>query len=468
MSNLLDIFSEKLSKPEYEVAVLAAVMMVADAAEQAQDLTENLFTNDANKLVLQAIHAVYSEGSPIDALAVSEKAKDLGISHDGKIEQHINNILVSAPTSLFNYHSHVLKLRELATRRMLRDACEQGKSIANDLSQGDADSAIAKASAIISGVESLVPSSSGAQPIIEIIADIFHEVERIQTEKMEGRYVIRGVSTGFSALDSKIGEVKNGDLVIIAARPGMGKTTLAQNIMNHIATNLKKPCLFESMEMKRHEIVLRLISSAAAVPLKTIQIAENLDGDDWERMSGSVVWLNNAPLEIHDGKFTITEILRHAKITKAKFGGVLGAIFVDYLQLIKAPQFDDKDEVGRLTYISNSLKEMAMEMNCPVFALSQLNRSLESRPNKRPKMSDLRGSGSIEQDADLILMIYRDEVYNGGKSQFHGVAEVIIGKHRAGEVGTTYLHTELDRCRFANTSFEGVEHYAKLTAEASK
>lgn len=459
-----DIFEDRLSNKAFEISVLVAVMTIAEIAEQANELSVDLFAFAPHQTLVGIFHKLHAEGRAIDAMTTCEKLKDMGLDVDGKMENYVMSIYTESSGTLFNYHSYVKQLQELSTRRQLRDACERGKIIANDLTQGDADSAIAKVGLLMNEVNTIGSGQDKLEPIIDPIIDLLHEVNQIQEEKMDDRYVVRGVNTGFVALDEKIGEVKNGDLIIIAARPSMGKTTLAQNIMNNIATNLGKPCLFESLEMKKKAISLRLISSVSDVPVKTIQFAKHLTGDDWNRMQNAGVILKEAPIVVHDKKVTLHDIRRHCRSMITRYGS-LGAIFIDYLQLIKTPQFkEDSNEVARLTYISGGLKELAMEFDCPVFCLSQLNRSLETRANKRPIMSDLRGSGAIEQDADLIMMLYRDEIYNK-PSKFNGVAEIIIGKHRDGEVGTTYVFAELDKCKFNDMAMGGIEHYMNVTKD---
>lgn len=442
------ILEDRLRKPEFEVAVLAAVMTVSQVAEQSNELTENLFTSEANKILLQAIHALHKSGVAVDALTVSEKVKDLHLDQDGKIEKYIMDVLSNSSTSLFNYPVYLAQLRELSDRRELRAVAERAVIIANDLSVGTAETAISKVSEMVSSVCSKSTASDNPEHIVNSITDLRDEIDLIQRERIAGTYRVRGVNTGSIALDNKLGEVQNGDLVFIAARPSMGKTALAQNIATHIATNLVKPVLFESIEMKREKIARRLCAAIGGINLQNLYSA-NMNGDSWERFNSAAQIVDKAPFCIMDGSVTVFDIRRHARYMKARFGSV-GAIFIDYLQLISTPQFSSNvSENERLTFVSRNLKQIAMDFDCPVFCLSQLSRDVEKRPNKRPLMSDLRGSGAIEQDADVVMFIYRDEYYNK-ESKHIGIAEIIIGKCRDGVVGTAYMATELEYSRFSD------------------
>lgn len=264
-----------------------------------------------------------------------------------------------------------------------------------------------------------------------------------------------GIKTGFTALDNKLGEISKGDLVIIGARPSMGKTTFAQNIAADMMINQSLPVLFISIEMKGRQIAQRLISGIGGVELRKV-LTGHIDpnSDDTQKVNNAALVLEKAPLMIDDNnRATVATIRRSAKKVIAKYGK-LGAIFVDYIQKVTPLT---KNNFGRsdkdIGEISNELKRMAGDFDCPVIALAQLNRNLENRPNKRPVNADLKESGDLEQDADIIMFIYRDEVYNKDSKEA-GTAEIIIGKARNGSIGTVRLATDLSRATFADLSPE--------------
>lgn len=428
-----------------------------ECCELIAQASESIFTIQTHVVLFRGMKKLHENGEPIDEVTIMASLKTLGSENQGMNEKYISDLFQNAPVTLSsNVPSYLKTLQELSIRRQLRDVGNRIQKLANDLSNGAADDAIAKANNVLSDVGT-GGSDDDPEPLINSMIDLYDEVNQIQTEKMNGTYAVRGVNTGFYALDNKIGEIQNGDLVIIAARPSMGKTAFAQNISTHIATNLVKPVLFESIEMKKKKISRRITAAIGGVELKRMQKG-TMEPEDWTGFTNAVKLIERAPFEIKDGVVTLVDIRRHARKTKAKFGAV-GAIFVDYLQLIATPHLNPNiSEHERLTAISKGLKNIAMEFDCPVFALSQLSRDVDKRPNKRPVMSDLRGSGAIEQDADVILFLYRDEYYNKEKSQFKGMLEVIASKVRDGETGETFLYSELQYSRFSNASPEHLEY----------
>ena len=291
-------------------------------------------------------------------------------------------------------------------------------------------------------------SQSGPQSISDVTAKVVTKLDELS--KLEGN--ITGLTTGFLELDNKTYGMQSGDLIIVAARPSMGKTTFAMNLVESVLFNCDLPALVFSMEMPADSIAMRLISAFGRVNQGHLR-SGNLDADEWSKVTSSMVHLQQKHLYIDDSSaLPPTEVRARARRIAKQHGGKLGCIMVDYLQLMKVPGMGD-NRVGEISEISRSLKALAKEMNCPVIALSQLNRSLENRPNKRPVMSDLRESGAIEQDADLIMFIYRDEVYNK-ESKEAGTAEIIIGKQRNGPIGTVRLAFEGQYTRFSNLSPE--------------
>ena len=255
------------------------------------------------------------------------------------------------------------------------------------------------------------------------------------------------MSTGFSDLDDLTSGLQPADLVVIAGRPSMGKTSLAMNVVENAVLGNKLPVAVFSMEMPGQQLAMRMLASLGRINAHKVRTGR-LDPDDWPRLTSAVGLLDEAPLFIDDSPALSPLELRARARRLARTHGGLGMIVVDYLQLMQSSE-DSENRANEVSAITRSLKFLAKELNVPVVVLSQLNRSLESRPNKRPVMSDLRESGAIEQDADLILFIYRDEVYNPD-SQDQGTAEIIVSKQRNGPTGTVRLTFLGEYTRFEN------------------
>ena len=259
---------------------------------------------------------------------------------------------------------------------------------------------------------------------------------------------ITGVSTGFKDLDEMTSGLQQSDLVIVAGRPSMGKTTFAMNMVETAVLHNDKPVLVFSLEMPADSLVIRMLSSIGRIDQTRMRNGK-LEDEDWDKLSTAMTKLRGRPLFIDDTSGLSPSEMRSRARRIAREHGQLGLIMVDYLQLMQI-KGSNENRTGEISEISRSLKLMAREFNCPVVALSQLNRSLEQRPNKRPVMSDLRESGAIEQDADIIMFVYRDEVYNPDKPEVKGVAEIIIGKQRNGPIGMVNLSFIGKHTRFEN------------------
>ena len=263
----------------------------------------------------------------------------------------------------------------------------------------------------------------------------------------EGNTDVTGVPTGFTDLDRMTSGLQGGDLVIVAGRPSMGKTSLAMNIAEHVAIEHGIPVAVFSMEMGAVQLAMRMLGSVGMLDQHRMRTGKLL-ADDWPRVTHAVQRMQNAQLYIDEAPALSSVEVRARARRLARQCGKLGLIVIDYLQLMGASS-SGENRATEISEISRSLKALAKELDCPVIALSQLNRSLEQRPNRRPVMSDLRESGAIEQDADLILFIYRDEVYNPDSPE-KGTAEIIIGKQRNGPIGTVRLTFQGSSTRFLN------------------
>ncbi len=435
-----------------EQAVLAALMTVAESFEQVGDvLKENDFYATRHKYIFRAIEKLAQENSPYDAVLVNDWLLKQNLIDAVGGEEYLMQLMADSPSSFYNLETYAAKIKEFATlRNMIKISTEilqnaydtKGRSVSEILDLAEIN--------IFSIAEqhNNNKKDSGPKSISTVTAEVITKLDELS--KLEGS--LTGLSTGFIELDNKTYGMQSGDLIIVAARPSMGKTTFAMNLVESVLFNCNLPALVFSMEMPADSIAMRLISSYGKVHQGHLRSGK-LDGDEWSKVTGTILQLQEKHLYIDDSSaLPPTELRARARRIAKQHGGKLGCIMVDYLQLMKVPGMGD-NRVGEISEISRSLKALAKEMQCPVIALSQLNRSLENRPNKRPVMSDLRESGAIEQDADLIMFIYRDEVYNK-ESKEAGTAEIIIGKQRNGPIGSVRLAFEGQYTRFSNLSPE--------------
>lgn len=435
-----------------EQAVLAALMTVAESFEQVSDvLKENDFYATRHKYIFRAIEKLAQENSPYDAVLVNDWLLKQNLIDAVGGEEYLMQLMADSPSSFYNLETYATKIKEFATlRNMIK--------ISTEILQNAYDTKGRSVSEILDLAETNIFSiaeqhnnnkkDSGPKSISTVTAEVITKLDELS--KLEGS--LTGLSTGFIELDNKTYGMQSGDLIIVAARPSMGKTTFAMNLVESVLFNCNLPTLVFSMEMPADSIAMRLISSYGKVHQGHLRSGK-LDGDEWSKVTGTILQLQEKHLYIDDSSaLPPTELRARARRIAKQHGGKLGCIMVDYLQLMKVPGMGD-NRVGEISEISRSLKALAKEMQCPVIALSQLNRSLENRPNKRPVMSDLRESGAIEQDADLIMFIYRDEVYNK-ESKEAGTAEIIIGKQRNGPIGSVRLAFEGQYTRFSNLSPE--------------
>ncbi|WP_370203655.1 replicative DNA helicase, partial [Alloalcanivorax venustensis] len=294
---------------------------------------------------------------------------------------------------------------------------------------------------------------SGPQDIKTVLKKAVDRIDELYKNKNS----LTGLTTGFEELDKMTSGLQPSDMVVVAGRPSMGKTTFAMNLCENVALKAHKPVLVFSMEMPADAIVMRMLSSLGRINQTSIR-SGRLDQDDWPRITSAIQMLSEQKFFIDDTPaLSPLELRTRARRVARECGGQLGMIMIDYLQLMQVPGADSR--VNEISEISRSLKGLAKELNCPVVALSQLNRSLEQRPNKRPVMSDLRESGAIEQDADVIMFLYRDEVYNQDTTE-KGIGEVIIGKQRNGPIGTVRVAFRGEYLRFDDLAPEYYQQYA--------
>jgi replicative DNA helicase len=428
---------------EAEQAVLGGVLLAEHGFEEVADrVSESDFYREDHRLVFRAINALNEAGSPLDAVTVTEWFEANGLIDRVDGGAYIAQLANSTPSAA-NIKAYADIVREKSILRALIDVGTLITSNAFGSEGRNSKELLEDAErAIFAIAERGQRAGQGAVTVQETLDIAF---ERIQ-ELVEKKGDITGIPTGFLDLDRKTAGMQDSDLVIVAGRPAMGKTTLAMNIAENAAIKSGVPVAVFSMEMSSLQLVMRLFSSLGQIEQGRLRTGK-LDDMDWPKLTSAMNLLRRSDIFIDETPaLSPGELRARARRLKRKHG--IGMIVVDYLQLMQVPG-NSENRANEIAEISRSLKALAKELHVPVIALSQLNRSLEQRPNKRPIMADLRESGSIEQDADLILFIYRDEVYNED-TPHKGKAEIIIGKHRHGSTGTVELMFQGPWLRFAN------------------
>jgi replicative DNA helicase len=438
---------------EAEQSVLGALMIVNESWDNVTDLlTEADFYRGSHRQIFMQMAKLVEAGEPIDVITLAE-----ALHSNAQLEQvggvsYLAELAKNTPSAA-NIRAYAKVVRERSSlRRMINvanDIIDSGYNTAGR----DSDELLDEAERKIMQITEERPKTGGPASINPLLKGA---VERID-ELFNSENALTGLSTGFTELDAKTSGLQRSDLIIVAARPSMGKTAFAVNLVENAVLTTDKPMLIFSMEMPASAIIMRMISAIGRINLTKV-LTGKLDEDDWPKLGMAVSKLKDRPLFIDDTPaLTPTEIRSRARRI-AREHGQLGMIMVDYLQLMQVAG-SSEGRTAEISEISRSLKAIAKEFDCPVVALSQLNRSLEQRPNKRPINSDLRESGAIEQDADVIMFIYRDEYYNED-SPDKGIAEIIIGKQRNGPTGTTKLAFIGHYTRFDNLAFSyGDEGY---------
>lgn len=433
---------------QIEQAVLAALMTVSGSYAQVENLlTEDDFHATRHKVIFNAVVGLDAKNSPYDAVLVNQWLQAHGFNEASGGEQYLMQILGDAPSSFYNLVSYAEKLKDFTACRKVES--EAQKIILNarrlTVSRGDL---VLNAQAAFADINT-EQSTESLFHIHDAASNTFAEISRKMEAMIAGKTMIKGIQTGIHDLDRKLGDVEPGCLMVIAARPAMGKTTMLQVIASNVAIFQQKPVLIMSGEMPKEQIAMRMCCAAGPADISKVRNAPHtLPSDEFTAYTNAVVMLKNVPMQINDtSRPSIANIRESVRKIKHQYGSV-GAVFIDYLQIMKTTKAFAREDL-KIAYFTGELKAMAKEFDCVVVLLSQLNRELEKRPNKRPVMSDLRESGAIEQDADQILFLYRDEIYNK-ESKHQGIAEAILGKNRHGEIGTSYMHSQLKYCQFTN------------------
>ena len=417
---------------EAEQAVLGGLMLSGEAwAKIADKLTERDFYRRDHQLMYRAIGELSEKGMPCDAVTLGEWFDAQGLAESVGGTRYVLELANSTPSAA-NIVAYAEIVREKSVLRQLIDA---GMEITGDGFRPEGRSSQELVESAEQKVFQIAEAGSRGRQGFVPMRSAVKEAFRLLQERYESRSPITGLPTGFNDLDYKTAGLQAGDLIIIAARPSMGKTALSLNIAEYAAIKTGKAAAVFSMEMSSSQLAFRLISSLGRINQQHLRTGE-LEDADWPRVSSAITLLKDAKIFIDDTPSLSPGELR-ARARRLKREHDLGLIVIDYLQLMAVPGTRE-NRATEISEISRSLKALAKELNVPVIALSQLNRSLEQRTDKRPVMADLRESGAIEQDADVIVFIYRDDYYNK-ESPDKGLAEIIIGKQRNGPTGSVKL-----------------------------
>lgn len=432
---------------EAEQSVLGGLLLVNDAWDRVGDLlVEGDFYRHEHRLIYAAISSLVSAAKPADVITVFDRLKDMGKEKEVGGLVYLNGLAQSVPTAA-NIRRYAEIVRERSILRSMIGAADRMATNAYNPKGREVGQLLEEMQLEVMQIgEGTGRGQNRMQSIGSLVVVVTDRLNDLAERAPEDDVV--GTPTGFTDLDRKTTGLHDGQLVVLAGRPSMGKSTFALNIAENVAVKEKLPVVIFSLEMGATSLTMQLLSAIGRIDRQAMRTGKLTDFD-WGSYSSAVDQLAQAPIEIDETPaVTLGHIRTAARREKRKYGR-LGLIVVDYLQLMSGPDGSDENRATAIGDISRGLKALAKEMGCPVIALSQLNRSLEQRTDKRPVMSDLRESGAIEQDADLILFIYRDDYYNKDTDE-PGVAEIIIGKQREGPTGTVKLAWLAPKGRFVN------------------
>lgn len=436
---------------EAEQSVLGGLMLENGSWDKVSDqVTDGDFYRRDHRLIFSAIRHLAEESTPFDVVTLAEWLDKKGeLDNVGGIN-YLGTLVTNTPSAA-NIKSYANIVRE---RSVLRQLIQ----VANDIADSGFHPEGRTISELLDEAERRVfeiadqgsRGNKGFAGMKELLTQAVEKIDYLFTQDNP----ITGVPTGFDDFDDKTSGLQRSDLIIIAGRPSMGKTTFAMNIAENAAIKGQVPVAVFSMEMPGEQLAMRMMSSLGRIDQHKVRTGK-LEDDDWPRLTSAVGILSEAPIYIDDTPgLTPTELRSRSRRLAREHG--LGLIVIDYLQLMQgSPGASKENRATEISEISRSLKGLAKELNVPVIALSQLNRGLEQRPDKRPVMSDLRESGAIEQDADVIIFIYRDEVYNEDSAE-KGTAEILIRKQRNGPIGMSRLAFLGKYTRFENLAHD---HY---------
>lgn len=437
---------------EAEQAVLGGILFSPDSFNNIVDLIRaDDFYRGPHKHIFEAMVELSSKSEPIDIITVSEMLSDKSTLEAAGGRPYLMDLAMSVATAEnIAYYSKIIR-----NKALLRSLITAGNEIASNAYEAtEAEQAIDMAQQSIFQL-----AQNGVKNDLTHIKDILPESWEQIEERCANKGSLMGVSTGFYDLDSNTSGLQKSDLIILAARPSMGKTAFCLNIVSHVALREQKPVLVFSLEMGKEQLVLRMLCAEGEIDAQRIKTGE-IGEHEFPKLTQAMGRLGDAPIYIDDTPgLTVMEMRAKARKVQMESGGDLGLIVIDYLQLMQGPgggSGTDANRTQEISAISRGLKGLARELKVPVMALSQLSRAVESRQDKKPMLSDLRESGAIEQDADLVMFIYRDEYYNKD-SERPGTADIIIAKHRNGAVGEIELLFRNSITRFLNPADRKVQ-----------
>ena len=426
---------------EAEQAIIGSMLTDRDAVISAIEiLKEEDFYREDNKAIYTAILNLYNRAEPIDIITVKSELESMGKFEQVGGLEYLAELPEKVPTTA-NAMKYIKIVEEKSTlRRLIKTAneiIELGYSPTEDVED------------IMEGAEKKIfnimqeKNQKGYAPIKDVLVESFTKLEELYNRKQH----ITGVPSGFTELDYRTAGFHGSELILIAARPAMGKTAFALNIATNAAVKANVPVAVFSLEMSKEQLVNRILCSESMVDSNKVRTGK-LEEDDWTKLAGAIGPLSEAEIFIDDTPgINITEI--RAKCRKLKLEKNIGMVVIDYLQLIQGSNKRGGSREQEISEISRSLKILAKELDVPVIALSQLSRAAEQRADHRPMLSDLRESGSIEQDADIVMFLYRDDYYNKD-TELKGIAEIIIAKQRNGPIGTVKMAWIPEQTRFAD------------------
>ena len=424
-----------------EQAILGSMLTDQDAVIDAMEvLKPEDFYREDNKYIYQSIINLYNRGEPIDIITVKAELTSMQkFEAVGGIE-YLATLPDKVPL-VANADKYIKIVEEKSILRQLIKAANEIQSVGYAQNE-EIDNIVDQSEKMIFNIMQ-GKNQKGYTQIKDVLVETFAELEKLYNQKE----TITGVPTGFADLDYKTAGLHNSDLILIAARPAMGKSAFVLNIATYAAINTKKPVVIFNLEMSKEQLVNRMLCSEAMVDSNKIRTGK-IDEEDWIKLATALGPLSEAPIYIDDTPgISVAEI--RAKCRKLKLEKNIGLVVIDYLQLIQGSGKRNASREQEISEISRSLKILAKELDVPVIALSQLSRAAEARQDHRPMLSDLRESGAIEQDADIVMFLYRDDYYNPD-SEKKNIAEIILAKHRAGSTGTVELLWMGNYTKFAN------------------
>jgi replicative DNA helicase len=436
---------------EAEQSILGAILQDNDAIHKALEIiTPDVFYRDAHRIIFSAILDLYERNEPIDLITLTNHLNMKNQLEAVGGSSYLSSLVNSVPTSAnIKYHSKIVREKALM-RSLIRSATDIVTSVYDENSS--VDDLVDNAERSIFAISDKRIKASFTK-LKDVIKDSFEMIEHLYDRKE----AVTGVPSGFRDLDELTTGFQPGDLIIVGGRPSMGKTAFSLNLAQHVGVELKEPVAIFSLEMSKKQLALRMLCSEAMVDSNSVRKGF-IRKEDWHKLTAAAGRLAEAPIYIDDSSGTSVLEMR-AKARRLKMEHGLSLVVVDYLQLMKGTGNMERRE-QEISEISRSLKALAKEIDVPVIALSQLNRGVEQRQDKRPTLADLRESGAIEQDADVILFLYRDEVYNKNNPSNKGLSEIIIAKQRNGPTATVNL-TFLANCTrfvdYTNVAYEEEE-----------